>query len=64
MGPEKGKRMRKIEISEDTPTEFELGNTAADIQRRREEMEAREREEKAENYREEARRDETTHSAE
>ena len=35
--------MRKIEVPTDTPTEFELGDTAADIQRRREKREARER---------------------
>ena len=29
--------MRKIEITTDTLTEFELGDTAADIERRREE---------------------------
>ena len=34
MGPKKGRRMRKIEIPTDTPTEFELGDRAADIQRR------------------------------
>ena len=37
--------MRKIEVPTDTPTEFELGDTAADIQRRREKSEARQREE-------------------
>ena len=36
--------MRKIEVHTDTPTEFELGETAADMQRRREEREQRERE--------------------
>ena len=35
--------MRKIEIPKDTPTEFELGDTAAHIQRRRAEREQRER---------------------
>ena len=40
----------------DTPTEFELGDMAADMQRRREEREAREREEKAQIQRQEARR--------
>ena len=43
MGPKKGRRVRKI----DTPTEFELGDRAADIQRRWEEREARESEEEA-----------------
>ena len=42
--------MRKIEIPTDT-TEFELGNTAADIQRQREEREAKEREEEAQKQR-------------
>ena len=31
------RNVRKIEVPTDTPTEFELGDTAADIQRRREE---------------------------
>ena len=35
--------MRKIEVPRDIPTEFELGDTAADIQSRREEREQRER---------------------
>ena len=44
MGPKKGRRnVRKIEAPTDTPTKFELGDTAADIQRRREEREQRER---------------------
>ena len=36
--------MRKIEVPTDTRAEFEMGDTAGDIQRR-EEREAREREE-------------------
>ena len=56
--------MRKIEVPKDIPTEFELGYTAADIQRRREETEHREREEaekqqRKERERKEARRVET-----
>ena len=43
MGPKNGRRVRKIEIQTDSPPEFELGDTAADIQRRREERETRER---------------------
>ena len=35
--------MRKIKVPTDTPTEFELGDAAADIQRRREDREQRER---------------------
>ena len=31
MGPKKGRRVRKIDVPTDTPTEFELGDTA-DIQ--------------------------------
>ena len=54
MGPKDGRRVRK---SGSVP-EFELGDTAADIQQRREEREAREREEKAQKQREEARREE------
>ena len=48
MGPKKGRRVRKIEIPTDTPTEFD---TADHIQRMSEERQQREREE-------------TTHSAE
>ena len=39
MGPKKGRRVRKIK--DPTVPKFELGDTAADIQRRREEREAR-----------------------
>ena len=45
MGPIKGRRVKKIEVPRDSVPEFELGDTAADIQWRREEREAREREE-------------------
>ena len=31
--------MRKIDVPTDTPTDFELGDTGDDIQRRREEKE-------------------------
>ena len=41
----KKKNLRKIEVPTDTSTEFELGDTAPDIQRMREEREQREREE-------------------
>ena len=69
MGPKKSRRVRKIEVPTDKPTELELGDTTADIQMRRGEREAREREEKAQKQREEARREEgirekTAHSAE
>ena len=47
--------MRKIELPRDTPTEFELGDTAAHIQWKREQ---REREEEAQKEREERQRDE------
>ena len=40
------KIMRRIEVPIDTPTEFELENTAAGMQRRREEREQREEPEK------------------
>ena len=61
--------MRKKEVPRDTPTEFELGDTAADIHRRREEREQRDREKaqkqkREESEREEAKREETTHSGE
>ena len=42
MGPENGRGVRKIKLLIDTPTEFELGDTAADIQRRRGEAGKRE----------------------
>ena len=37
MGPKKGRRVRKIEAPTDSVSEFELGDTAADIEQRREE---------------------------
>ena len=37
MGPKKCRRVRKIEIPTDTPTEFELRGAVADIQQRKEE---------------------------
>ena len=58
MGPNKGRRVGKIEVPTDTPAEFEFGDMAADIQR--EKREARERHKE----REKARKEETTHSAE
>ena len=59
--------MRKIEVSINTPTEFEFGDTAADIQMSREEREQRESEEAEkqqmeEREKEEARRAETPQS--
>ena len=48
MGPKKGGiNVRKIRVTTDTPTEFELGDKPTDIQRRREERAQREREEEA-----------------
>ena len=44
MGPKKGRRVRKIEVPTDSFPEFELWDTAADIQRRMR-REAREMEE-------------------
>ena len=64
MGPKKGRRVRKIEVPTDSVLEFNLGDTAADIQWRREEREATEREEKTQKQKEEARREEATHSLE
>ena len=44
MGPKKGRRnVRKVEVPKHTPIEFELGDAAADIQRRGKEREQRER---------------------
>ena len=51
LGPKKGIKVRKIEVSPHTPTEFELGDAAADIQRRREERKQRMWEEKAQKQR-------------
>ena len=51
MGPQRGRRMRKIEVPTDTPTDFLLGYMAADIHRRREEKEAIERAEEAQEQR-------------
>ena len=48
-----GRRVRKIEVP---PAEFELGDTAPDIQRKRKERKARERQEEDRKQREEARR--------
>ena len=53
-----GRRVRKIELPDDSSHEFELGDTAADIQQKREKREAREREEPQTPRNEEASRDE------
>ena len=45
MGPKKGRRVRKIEVSTNSVPECELGDTAADIQWRRKEREVRETDE-------------------
>ena len=42
MGPKKGRRVRKIEVPTENVPEFELGDTVADIQQRRDDKEARE----------------------
>ena len=61
--------MRKIKVLTDTATEFELSDTAADIQRKRTEREQKDREEKAqkqqrqEKEREEARREEAAQTS-
>ena len=44
--------MRKIKVATDTPTEYELGDTAADIQKMRKERKQREREEAGKQQRE------------
>ena len=68
MGPQKARKyVKKVEVPTDTPTEFELGDTAADIQRRQErqqrEREA-EKQQREENEREKPRRAETPQSTE
>ena len=45
MGPKKGRKVRKIEIPTDSVPEFELEDTVADIQQRKQEREATQREE-------------------
>ena len=45
------RNVRKIEVPRDTATEFELGDIAPDIQRKREEREQRERESRHRNNR-------------
>ena len=60
MGHMKGRTVKKIQIPSQSVTEFELGYTAADIQQRRKEREARERKKEAQKQRE----DEATHSQE
>ena len=53
MGPKKARRnLRKTEVPTDTPTEFELGDTAAVLQRRREEREQGDRKEAEKKQRE------------
>ena len=47
------KNVRKIEVPTDTSEEFELGDKAADFQRRREEREQRDREEAEKQQKEE-----------
>ena len=59
--------MTNIEVPTDTPTEFELGDTAADKQRWRETSEQREREQTQKQKMEEREvvmREETTYSME
>ena len=54
MGPKKGRRLRKIEVPTDSVPEFELADTAEDIQRSREEAQIQQQRE------EEARRGEAS----
>ena len=56
MGPKKGRIVRQIETPTDSVPEFELGDTVANIQRRREERGTREREEAQQQREEEASR--------
>ena len=57
MGCKKSRRVRKIEVSTDSVSEFELGDIVVDIQWRMQEREAREREAQQQRE-EEARRQE------
>ena len=58
MGPKKSRKVRKIEVPTDSVPKFELGDTAVDIQQRREEREAREKEEAQQQREAEARTEE------
>ena len=58
MGPKKGRISRKIEVSNDSVPEFELGDTAADIQRGRRRRRPSKREEAQQHREEEVRREE------
>ena len=58
MGPKKGRQLRKIETPTDSVPEYELGDTAADIQWKRKERGTNEREEAQQQREEEARREE------
>ena len=65
MGPKKGRRVRKIEVPTHSVPEFELGDTAANIKRGREEREVSEREEaQQQQQREEETREEESYSQE
>ena len=66
MGPKTGRRnVRKVEVPTDTPTEFELGDTATVLRREKTELREREEAEKQQRQeREEARRTETPHTVE
>ena len=66
MGPKNDRRrVRKIKVPTDTPTEFELGDTAADTHRREEgEQKERGRKRHRNRGRQKARRQETTYLAE
>ena len=58
MGPKKGRRVRKIEVPTGSVPEFELGDTASNIQRSKQERGAREREEAQQQKEDEARKEE------
>ena len=63
MGSRTGRRVRKIQVPTDSIPEFKLGDTAADIQWKKEESEAREsvetKQQRKETRRKEARTEET-----
>ena len=59
MCPKKqGKKVKKLKVPADSPTEFEFADTAADTQRRREKREQWERREAETQQREEREREE------
>ena len=62
MGCKKSRRVRKIEVSTDSVSEFELGDIVVDIQWRMQEREAREREAQQQREEEARRQEQRNHT--